>query len=85
MKIHNVIDQLDEVVDLSRFDDFSNQPLDQQKQDIEDLMDMFDAARRGLAIVNRLKSPIDKKKHLTQVFINLNKIRAKLYRIINTV
>jgi hypothetical protein len=49
---------------------------------LDQLMAMLDAARRGLGLINRLKNPIDKKKHLTAVFGNLNKIRASLARTI---
>jgi cytochrome c1 len=49
---------------------------------IDQIAAMFDAARRGLGLVNQLRNPADKKKHLRAVFINLNKIRAALARLI---
>jgi hypothetical protein len=51
---------------------------------IDQIAAMFDAARRGLGLVNKLKSPSDRKRHLRAVFINLNKIRAALARLIES-
>jgi hypothetical protein len=48
----------------------------------DQLAGMFDAARRAMGLINRLKNPIDRKKHLSAVFSNLNKIRAALSRMI---
>lgn len=45
---------------------------------------MFDAAKRGIGLVNRLKNPADKKKHLKAVFGNVNKLRAALARTIES-
>ena len=51
---------------------------------IDQIAAMFDAARRGLGLVNKLKNPADRKKHLKAVFVNLNKIRAALARQIES-
>ena len=51
---------------------------------LEDIERMFDAARRGLGIVNKLKNPAERKKHASAVLSNLNKIRAALQRVINS-
>ena len=50
---------------------------------LEDIEKMFDAAKRGLGIVNKIKDPIQKKKHASAVLSNLNKIRGAMQRIIN--
>lgn len=49
---------------------------------IEQLEFMFDAARRAMGFVNKLKNPVDRKKHLSAVFANINKLRAALARAI---
>jgi hypothetical protein len=49
---------------------------------LEQIEKMFDAARRGLGLVNKLKNPIDKKKHASAVLANLNKIRGALKRVV---
>ena len=49
---------------------------------MEQLMFMFDAARRGMGLINRLKNPVDRTKHLRAVFTNLNKIRGAISRLI---
>ena len=51
-----------------------------QDADLDQLGAMFDAAKRALGLVNRLKNPVDRKRHLSAVFSNLNKIRAALVR-----
>lgn len=48
---------------------------------IDQLQMMFDAARRGLGLANKLR-PEDKKKHLKRIMSNLNTIRAALKRLI---
>ena len=50
---------------------------------LEDIEKMFDAARRGLGIVNKIKDPVNKKKHASAVLSNLNKIRAAMQRVVN--
>lgn len=71
---------LDEVTDVSRF--YSD---DQGPGDVTDnifkLMDMLDAAKRGLGIANRLKNREDKRANVRMVLINLNKIRGALAHV----
>lgn len=67
---------INEVVDLSGFDkggDFSD-----INDKLEKLSFMFDASRRGLGIVNRLKPGEYRAKHAHQIMVNLNKIRGRL-------
>lgn len=47
---------------------------------IEDICGRLDACKRALKIANTLSDPIDKKKWLSAVFVNLNKVRAALQR-----
>lgn len=49
---------------------------------LDHIASMFDAGKRALALVNKLKNPADKKKHLSAVFTNINKIRGALARMI---
>lgn len=49
---------------------------------LEEIASMMDGARRGLGIANRLTDPEMKKKHVRAIFINMNKIRAALARIL---
>lgn len=44
---------------------------------------MLDAAKRGLGFANKLSNPEQRKKHVRAVFINLNKIRAALAKLID--
>ena len=47
----------------------------------DDTARMLDAAKRGLGIANKLKSPEDRKKHRSKIMGTLNKLRAQLSRI----
>lgn len=78
MKVQHIFEsRVDEIVDLSKYQQANDN--EEYNQDyISELINMFDAAKRGLGIINRLRNPEDKKKHLRNVFINLNKIRATL-------
>lgn len=44
---------------------------------------MMDAARRALGLANKLRDPMEKRRHLSRVMTGLNKIRAALNRMIN--
>jgi sulfur carrier protein ThiS len=48
---------------------------------VEDILKMHDAARRAIALLNRIKDPVQRKKHASAVFKNLNKIKAMLMRL----
>jgi len=48
----------------------------------EQIEKMMDAAKRGLGLVNKLKSGEQKKKHASAVLSNMNKIRGALRRLI---
>jgi hypothetical protein len=54
---------------------------------IEDMIEALEkrlaAAKRGLGFANRMKNPIQKKKHTRAVMGNLNSIRAQLTKVIN--
>lgn len=83
MKIREIISEnVNEVTDVSRFLK-SDQTAGEINDSIFKLMDMLDAAKRGLGLVNRLKNREDKRLHLRQVFTNLNKIRAALVKVDN--
>lgn len=62
--------ELTEVVQLS--DDLS----------IEDLTRRLDACKRALSLVSKLPDPADRKKWLSATFVNMNKVRAALKRLI---
>ena len=49
---------------------------------IDRIITMFDAGKRALSLVNTIKDPIQKRKHLSAVFTNLNKIRAAMARLL---
>lgn len=49
---------------------------------LEQIANMMDGARRGLGIANRIGDAEMKKKHVRAIFINMNKIRAALARIL---
>lgn len=66
-----VLNQLNEVVQLP--DDMT----------MDDAIERFDACRRALAIVNRMKDPADRKKWLSAVIVNMNKVRGALTQILN--
>lgn len=48
---------------------------------LEDLMTRLDACKRALAIVNGMKDPADRRKWLRATFINLNKVRGAMQRV----
>lgn len=50
--------------------------------DLETVASMLDAAKRGLGFANKLSDPIQRKRHVRAVFINLNKIRAALAKFL---
>ena len=54
--------------------------------DIEEMMAILEkrmgAAKRGLGFANRLRNPLQKKKHLGSVLRNMNQIRGELSRAI---
>ncbi len=71
--------------DLIRIDEVV-QPVDptlELEQQLEILEQRMAAAKRGLGFSNKLKNPLQKKKHLALVLTNLNKIRANLSQVIN--
>lgn len=53
-------------------------------QDIsmEELIKRLDACKRALSIVNTFTDPADKKKWMSATFVNLNKVRAALQRML---
>lgn len=46
---------------------------------LEQIQTMLAGAYKGLGLVNKLRNPIEKKRHLRAVFININKIRIALH------
>lgn len=54
---------------------------------IEDMIEALEkrlaAAKRGLGFANRMRNPLQKKKHTASVLGNLNSIRGQLTRVIN--
>ena len=42
---------------------------------------MLDAAKRGLGIANRLKTPEDRKKHRSRIMTTMNHLRSQLRNI----
>lgn len=55
--------------------------------ELEEQLDILEqrlsAAKRGLGFANRLKNPAQKKKHMSLVLTNLNKIRGNLSKVID--
>lgn len=83
MKVFELINEnndLEEVTDVSSFLVPDQSPGD-ITHNIFKLMDMLDAAKRGLGLANKLRNPEDKKKNLRMVMINLNKIRHALAKV----
>lgn len=50
---------------------------------LEALEKRLAAAKRGLGFANRMRNPIQKKKHTSAVLGNLNSIRGQLTKVIN--
>jgi hypothetical protein len=48
---------------------------------VNDVLRMFDAARRGISIMNKLKDVDQRKKHASAIFKNLNKIKGMLMKL----
>lgn len=49
---------------------------------IEQLVERLDACKRALSLVHKLKDPADKKKWMSATFVNLNKVRGALQRML---
>ena len=73
-RFDNIKSQLNE--DLS-FPDYSAADPDMLAKMLEDTMKRMDAARRGLGLANKLTGPT-KKKHLSRIMSNMNRIRANI-------
>lgn len=56
----------------------AGRPLEQQ---LAHASFQFEAARRALAIANRLSDPAARKKHRSRIMGMLNKLRASLFRL----
>ncbi|MNC37149.1 hypothetical protein D3C75_857040 [compost metagenome] len=52
------------------------------EQTIEEFSRRFDAARRALSIVNKIRDPEQKKKHASRVLSNMNVIRHYLNTLV---
>lgn len=56
---------------------------------LEDQLEILEqrlaAAKRGLGFANKLKNPMQKKKHMALTLGNLNRIRASLNKVIDAV
>lgn len=50
---------------------------------MDELIRRLDACRRALGIVNGMTDPADRKKWLSAVFVNLNKVRGALTRLMS--
>ena len=50
---------------------------------LDELIKRLDACRRALSIVNGMTDPADRKKWLSAVFVNLNKVRGAMQRLMN--
>lgn len=64
------------------------QPVDptlEIEQQLEILEQRLAAAKRGLGFANKLKNPVQKKKHMGLVLTNLNKIRGQLGQVMATI
>lgn len=51
---------------------------------IEELGKRLDACKRALSIATTMQDPADKKKWVSATFVNLNKVRAALARMIKS-
>lgn len=49
---------------------------------MDELIQRLDACKRALAIVNKMTDPADKKKWMSATFVNLNKVRGALQRML---
>lgn len=49
---------------------------------IEQLVERLDACKRALSLVHKLPDPQDRKKWMSAAFVNLNKIRGALQRML---
>lgn len=49
---------------------------------MEELIQRLDACKRALSIVHKMTDPADKKKWMSATFVNLNKVRGALQRML---
>lgn len=48
---------------------------------VDQIMKMFDAAKRAVGLINTIKNVELRRKHMTAVFINMNKIRGAMQKL----
>lgn len=64
-----------------KFEELTESTIITRDVTVDEILKMHDAARRGISILNRIKDPAQRKKHASQVFKNLNRIKAMLLRL----
>ena len=52
---------------------------------ISEVMKMFDAAKRAVGLMNKMKNPADRKRHASAIFKNMNRIRAMIMKLTDPV
>lgn len=52
-------------------------------ESIKEIYAMLDAAKKAIGLINKLKVKADRKKHASEVFKNLNRIRTVLIKMID--
>jgi len=64
-----------------KFDELAESTVIPEHVTVEEILKMHDAARRAISILNKIKDPAQRKRHASQVFKNLNRIKAMLMKL----
>jgi hypothetical protein len=77
--LHNLLDEMQTLIEDSSS---TGETVTSELLSLMDAtMKQFAAAKRGLGIANRLKTPEDKKKHRSRIMGTMNRIRAAITKI----
>jgi hypothetical protein len=64
-----------------KFDEINEATVIPENVTVDEILKMHDAARKGIAILNRIKDPAQRKRHASNIFKNLNRIKAMLMKL----
>ena len=66
---------------LLEFQDLDEATVFPEDVTITEVMKMFDGAKKAVGLMNKLKNPVDRKRHASAIFKNLNRIRAMIMKL----
>jgi hypothetical protein len=64
-----------------KFDELTEATVIPAHVTIEEILKMYDAARRGISLMNKIKDKAQRKRHASNIFKNLNIIKAMVMKM----